>query len=658
MRVFAKLTTLAGEVMIGGGALWAYLSHVPGAPNRGRYEILPDAVQNFPVAILTAVFGAVMFIGGKTVYRRVMERAVWAAGANGALADPVAPVDWTDPQARRGFHDKMKLRRAYAQITTPKTNTAQGAGSDGHDTNRHTNAEGTSAKSKTAEMTGQDHRAKTRRSGVCPARAQKRIALRPAFPQRVTSSWVGGQPMLPTRTDWPTHEGKPMRFLAQIGLEDLPDTLWQGLGPRRGWLVVFAAWDTDCEVVIRHVTGPVAERTQPEGVKNAWLFNMAPDALRAVLGRAANVPPRWFLEPITEPVLGAVEDMAAENPDYWDSDKGDYIWDETWPMMRGEIMRQVSLRDDLRHGFDWPSFFGFFTLWKDAAEKEARYAKDFVTNHPLPVIVPDWKFDHLKQEQAVAQSLVAKLAEAEIKLAQALSEGQEATEITRLQSHRDRMRTAKETARRRVEKLVEDIDAYPARITKLTRKHQARLTVLEPVLEELGPLERDLRKAAKSTPWDPAIGAEVAALQIDVNRRIATQEAIIAGMSAADAARDRIIQSGTGPIPLPARNHEHLIENLARHRYCGTPIDVPSDLTALFTPLWERQARETIVFLGLNHPGGEGAQSDARLIDLPTNPLTGQHFGDMSRLYVDIPSEALAAGEFEQVTGNSTHGVY
>lgn len=653
MRIYAKLTSVAGEVMIAGGALWAYLSHFPGAPNRGRYDILPDVVQNFPVAISTAVLGAVLFIGGKTAYRRLTQRAVRTAGANGTLTDPVAQVDRTDPQARRGFHKMMKLRRAYAEIGAADSNAAQSAAKDA---DRRSTATGPSPVS--SDRTRRDQRPKTRALGPDPTAPQERIALRPAFPQRVTSSWVGGQPMLPKAMNWPAHQGRPMRFLAQIGLDDLPDTLWQGLGPRRGWLVVFAAWDSDCEVVIRHVTGPVAERTQPEGVENAWLFNMAPDALRVVMGRAADVPPRWYLEPVSEPVLGAVEDMAAENPDYWDSEKGDYIWDETWPMMRSEIMSKVSLRADLRHGFDWPSFFGFFTLWKDAAEKMARFARNYVANHPLPVIVPDWKFDHLKKEQAVAKSLVAKLAEAEIRLAQALSEGQEATEITRLQSHRDRMRTAKETARRRVEKMVEDIDTYPARITKQTRKHQTRLTVLEPVLEELGPLERDLRKAAKSTPWDPAIGAEVAALQTDVNRRIATQEAIIAGMNAADAARDRVIQSGTGPVPLPARNHEHLIENLARHRYCGTPVDVPSDLLALFTPLWDRQARETTVFLGLNHPGGAGAQPDARLIDLPTNPLTGQHFGDMSRLYVDIPSEALATGAFEQATGNSTHGVY
>ena len=649
MRVIAKLTSVTGELMIAIGALWAYLSHVPGAPNRGRYEILPDSLQDFPTAITVAIAGAVLFVGGKLAYRRLTTREVLAAAASGALDAPDAPIDWQNPAARKSFHDRLRLRRAHAELTTSGSKSAPAAQTDAPDS---------AATAPKGHRANQDRPPRREKRGAQPARPQKRIALRPVFPQRVTSSWVGGQPMLPKDMHWPAHEGKPMRFLAQIGLDDLPDTLWQGLGPRRGWLAFFAAFDADHEIAVRHVTGPVVERAQPEGVENAWLFNMAPDALRAVLGRAADVPPRWYLEPVTAPVLGAVEDMAAENPDYYDSDKGAYIWDETWTMTRGEIMSKVSLRDDLRHGFDWPSFFGFFTLWKDAAEKEARFARTYVANHPISDTAPDWKYNNLKQEQAVAKSLVAKLAEAEIKLAQALSEGKAAEEIARLGRHRDNTRNAKETARRRVEKMVEDLDTYPARVAKQTRQHQARLTVLEPVLQELDALERDLRDAATSTPWDPAIGAEVAALQIDVNRRIATQEAIIAGMSEEDAAGNRSIQSGTAPIPLPARDHEHLIENIARHAYCGDPKDVPDDVIDLFGPLWEVQARETIVFLGLNHPGMDGAQPDARLIDLPTNPLTGQHFGDMSRLYVDIAPDALIDGRFDAAVGENTHGRY
>ena len=62
--------------------------------------------------------------------------------------------------------------------------------------------------------------------------------------------------------------------------------------------------------------------------------------------------------------------------------------------------------------------------------------------------------------------------------------------------------------------------------------------------------------------------------------------------------------------------------------------------------------------MGLNHGGGDGAPPDARLIDLPTNPLSGIHFGDMSRFYVDIPAKALEQSDFSKARAQDTHGVY
>ena len=53
-------------------------------------------------------------------------------------------------------------------------------------------------------------------------------------------SWLGGLPMMPRLARWPRNgEGRPMEFLAQICCADLPPKLWDGLGPRKGWLLVF-----------------------------------------------------------------------------------------------------------------------------------------------------------------------------------------------------------------------------------------------------------------------------------------------------------------------------------------------------------------------------------------------------------------------------------
>lgn len=53
-------------------------------------------------------------------------------------------------------------------------------------------------------------------------------------------SWLGGLPMMPKFRKWPRDaEGAPLHFIAQICCADLPENLWKGMGPRRGWLLLF-----------------------------------------------------------------------------------------------------------------------------------------------------------------------------------------------------------------------------------------------------------------------------------------------------------------------------------------------------------------------------------------------------------------------------------
>jgi uncharacterized protein YwqG len=54
-------------------------------------------------------------------------------------------------------------------------------------------------------------------------------------------SWLGGLPQMPDNIPWPRGGNKnwPMHFAAQICCADLPERLWQGKGPREGWLLLF-----------------------------------------------------------------------------------------------------------------------------------------------------------------------------------------------------------------------------------------------------------------------------------------------------------------------------------------------------------------------------------------------------------------------------------
>ena len=58
-------------------------------------------------------------------------------------------------------------------------------------------------------------------------------------------SWLGGNPSLPAGTGWPLFDGQPAAFLAQIDCSSLPPGLWEGAGPRTGWLSFFFDIEND-----------------------------------------------------------------------------------------------------------------------------------------------------------------------------------------------------------------------------------------------------------------------------------------------------------------------------------------------------------------------------------------------------------------------------
>lgn len=84
-------------------------------------------------------------------------------------------------------------------------------------------------------------------------------------------SWLGGLPMMPETVEWPRDpEGSPLHFVAQISCEHLPPDLWNGKGPRDGWLLYFIETmkledEAGPELIrILHVNAIGPERDPPE----------------------------------------------------------------------------------------------------------------------------------------------------------------------------------------------------------------------------------------------------------------------------------------------------------------------------------------------------------------------------------------------------------
>lgn len=74
--------------------------------------------------------------------------------------------------------------------------------------------------------------------------AQASVVLRRQVPIRFDEparSWLGGLPQMPDNVRWPraASSGAPLHFIAQIACSDLPKQIWNGRGPRGGWLLLF-----------------------------------------------------------------------------------------------------------------------------------------------------------------------------------------------------------------------------------------------------------------------------------------------------------------------------------------------------------------------------------------------------------------------------------
>lgn len=106
-----------------------------------------------------------------------------------------------------------------------------------------------------------------------PANTHTSLILKRQIPIRFDEeprSWLGGLPMMPKGMKWPRDAaGDPLHFIAQIACADIPLGLWNGLGPRKGWLLLFMQFHkfedeaTDGAVQILHTAELGIEHAPP-----------------------------------------------------------------------------------------------------------------------------------------------------------------------------------------------------------------------------------------------------------------------------------------------------------------------------------------------------------------------------------------------------------
>lgn len=154
-------------------------------------------------------------------------------------------------------------------------------------------------------------------------------------------SWSGGLPRMPADLAWPIRAktGRPMSFLAQIDLSDLPATARaQGL-PAAGVLWFFTALDDTIEaeqvaVLYRPDTGPWPERTAPANLD--FLSGEAPYSLFPEGDPLASIAVRQAMS------FRAVDTYADDLPEaMWDIEDLEEL---LWSVHRAALVRALGER--------------------------------------------------------------------------------------------------------------------------------------------------------------------------------------------------------------------------------------------------------------------------------------------------------------------------
>ena len=133
------------------------------------------------------------------------------------------------------------------------------------------------------------------------------------------TSWIGGLPEMPEDVAWPEVDGRPSVFLAQIAMKDLSPNVWDGTGPKDGWLLFFIEPRRYRDVRVLHILerGPVRNYPSTSAIDEVVPYDTT--RALAVLGRDTSqfVPLKFALD-----VLPLAPD-SEEPPDSYAKEKVD-----------------------------------------------------------------------------------------------------------------------------------------------------------------------------------------------------------------------------------------------------------------------------------------------------------------------------------------------
>lgn len=436
--------------------------------------------------------------------------------------------------------------------------------------------------------------------GLQEARTAPRTTVRlvpqvPIVDRDGGDAWLGGGARLAPGMDWPVIDETRLQLLAQFNCATLPADLWDGLGPRRGWLAIFVHPETLQPKVLHFATAGDFKPSPPIGPDCNMIGYDGRKAAEA--SGYTGLFPRW---PATIETT-ATGEGAPRGPHGGSlshiryAQRHDFVADGRWP-------------------FDWASAAKMIDIAIDELERV------------MPASETPGAWFTPEAIEKSAQGIAA-----------AKASGVDAETIAGLEVRHGEMAVTAAVHAHRVQngaRVLAVLRAAKGRIEALAAGQRFSESAIAPVLDEL----QSLSWMHNRTPPFYRDGIKLT----EHERAAEGCEAFLLPLTTHDSAA----------APTWVHAFETHLLAAARPVYLADPAALPARLRTDCEEMWASRAAESAGGVGhvpwrYVHEFDEG--EDVTLLELPSSDLIGWQWGDVDNIVITMKSTELARGDFSRV---------
>jgi uncharacterized protein YwqG len=421
------------------------------------------------------------------------------------------------------------------------------------------------------------------------------VRLVPQVPIRNESAngWLGGGARLPAGLRWPEIGGAPLQLLAQVNCAALPAGLWDGLGPRHGWLTIFIE-PVKFTVQVMHFAEVGQLTPGPALPPDNAIVGYDMRARPGEVGLIQAIP-HWPVDVVA--VFDGKDDPRREG------------WHKSTD-------RRYQQRHDISTPalmpFDWPT---------------ARTMMDMVVAGVARDISKWQVAPHLEPEA---------LEKVEIKIAEASVSGATPDAILDQRANLNDLRamaSVRDYALQEGPEILQRLQALKAKVHSMAADAAFSAAAIAPVLAEMHamtwvhksapPFYRDGRQLTSRERFDE--GVKLLSLPLTTHDPVSH---------------------------LWVHDFEVYRRDRTKHAYAHDPESLPAEVRNDCEDIWKNMAAHEMG--GMGHVPWQyvdefDERHDATLLELPSSSLMNWMFGDVHSLVITMTKADLAAGAFDRV---------